>query len=88
MKVAKSINLKAIPGSRLPDGSYLSAVKGKIVESVNPVNGRKKWKQTEMVVRVIIFSIPGFRPVRLITSLTDTTITAKEIVIHYHKRGT
>ena len=86
MKVAKSVNLKAISGSQLPDGSYLSSVKGKIVESVNPGNGRKKWKESEIVVRVIVFSIPGFRPVRLITSLIDSAITAKEIVIHYHKR--
>ena len=86
MKVAKSVNLKAISGSHLPDGSYLSSVKGKIVESVNPGNGRKKWKESEIVVRVIVFSIPGFRPVRLITSLIDSAITAKEIVIHYHKR--
>ena len=70
----------------MPDGSYLSVVKGKIVESVNPATGRKKWKEVEIVVRVIEFTIPGFRPVRLITSLLEPGITAKEIVIHYHKR--
>ena len=86
MKVAKSLKLKAIPGSHMPDGSYLSVVKNKIVKSVNPKNGRKKWKEIEIIVRVIEFSIPGFRPVRLITSLLDSAITAKEIVIHYHKR--
>ncbi len=86
MKVATSVKLKAIPGSHLPDGSYLSSVKSKIVESVNPVNGRNKWKEVEIVVRVIEFCIPGFRPVRLIASLLDPDITAKEIVIHYHKR--
>jgi hypothetical protein len=68
------------------DGSYLSAVKRKIVESVNPATGRKKWQEVEIVVRVIEFTIPGFRTVRLITSLLDTEITSKEIVIHYHKR--
>lgn len=68
------------------DGSYLSVVKSKIVESVNPTNGRNKWKEVEIVVRVIEFNIRGFRPVRLITSLLDPAITAKEIVIHYHKR--
>jgi len=70
----------------MPDGSYLSVVKRKIVESVNPATGRKKWKEVEIVVRVIEFTIQGFRPVRLITSLLDPAITAKEIVIHYHKR--
>lgn len=86
MKVAKSIKLKVIPGSHMPDGSYLSVIKAKIIESVNPANGRKKWKEVEIVVRVIVFTIPGFRPTRLITSLLDPIITAKEIAIHYHKR--
>ena len=86
IKVAKSVKLKAIPGSHMPDGSYNSVVKGKIIESVNPANGRKKWKKVEIVVRVIVFTIPGFRPVRIITSLVDPDITANEIVIHYHKR--
>ena len=86
MKVAKSVRLKAIRDSHMPDGSYFSVVKSRIVESVNPTNGRNKWKDVEIVVRVIIFTIPGFRPVRLITSLLDPVITAKEIVIHYHKR--
>ena len=70
----------------MPDCSYLSVVKSKIIESVNPENGRNRWKEVEIVVRVIEFNIPGFRPVRLITSLLDPAITAKEIVIHYHKR--
>ncbi len=86
MKVATSVILKAIPGSHFPDGSYLSAVKSKIIESVNPSTGRNKWKEVEIVVRVIEFCIPGFRPVRLITSLLNPAITAKDIVIHYHKR--
>ena len=86
MKVATSVRLKAIPGSHFPDGSYLSVVKGKVIESVNSVTGRNKWKEVEIVVRVIEFCIPGFRPVRLITSLLDPAITAKDIVIHYHKR--
>ncbi len=85
MKVGKSLNLTAIPGSHLPDGSYLSAVK-KIIESVNPSTGRNKWKEVEIVIRVIKFLIPGFQPRRLITSLVDSVITAKDIVIHYHKR--
>ena len=86
LKIATSVKLKAIPGSQMTDGSYLSAVNGKIIASVNPDNGRKKWEKVEIVVRVIHFRIPGFRPVRLITTLSDPDITAKEIVIHYHKR--
>ena len=86
MKVSKSVKLCPIPGSYLPDGSYLAAIKGKIQDPAGSANGRKKWKQVEVIVRVIVFQIPGFRPVRLITSILDKNITAKEIVIHYHKR--
>ena len=86
MKVAKSVKLKPIPDSQMPDGSYLSILKGKIIESVDPNTDRKKWKKVEITVRVIEFCIPGFRPVRLITTLLDSAITAKEIVVHYHKR--
>lgn len=86
IKIAKSVKVKAIAGSRMADGSYLSVLNGKIVESVDPETGRIKWEKKEITVRVIDFCIPGFRPVRLITSLLDSTISAKEIVIHYHKR--
>ena len=70
----------------MADGSYLAVLKGKVVESVDSVTGRTKWEKKEIVFRVIDFCIPGFRPVRLITSLLDPAIFAKEIVIHYHKR--
>jgi hypothetical protein len=86
LKIAKSVKIKAIPGSRMADGSYLSILKGKVVESVDSETGRIKWEKKDIVVRVIDFCIPGFRSVRLITSLLDSTISAKEIVIHYHKR--
>ena len=86
LKIAKSVKVKAIPGSHMADGSYLALLKGKVVESVDSNTGRTKWEKKEIVVRVIDFCIPGFRPVRLITSLLDPAISAKEIVIHYHKR--
>ena len=70
----------------MPDGSYLSILKGKIVESVDHGMGRNKWKKVEITVRVIEFCIPDFRPVRLISTLLDPAITAREIVVHYHKR--
>ena len=70
----------------MPDGSYLCILKGKILQSTDPNTGRNKWKKVEITVRVIKFCIPGFQPVSLITTLIDPAITAKEIVIHYHKR--
>lgn len=86
MKVAKSIKLKPIPGSQMGDGSYLSAINGKIEDPIRSTKGRKKWNKETIIVRVIHFQINGFRPVRLITSILDPDITAKEIVIHYHRR--
>lgn len=84
MKVSKSIKLH--PCSYMPDGSYLSVIKGKIEDPAESANGRKKWKKVEIIVRVIPFQILGFSPVRLITSIMDPDITARDIVIHYHKR--
>ena len=86
MKVATTVKLKPKPGSQMPDGSYLSVIKGKFEDPAGSTNGRKKWNKVDICVRVICFQIRGFRPVRLITSIVDPNITAKEIIIHYHKR--
>ncbi len=86
MKVASTVKLSPIAGSHMPDGSYLAKIKGKIVISVDPQTGRKTWQKVEIVVRVIKFCIPGFRPVRLITTLLDPSIEAVEIVKQYHMR--
>lgn len=86
MKVSSTVKLCAVPGSHMPDGSYLTVIKGKIEDPAGSANGRKKWNKVETVVRVIVFQIPGFRSVRLITSILDPSITAREIINHYHKR--
>ena len=39
-----------------------------------------------ITIRVIHVEINGFRPFRLVTSLIDASMTALEIVRHYHKR--
>jgi hypothetical protein len=70
----------------MPDGSYLSKITGKIEDPAGFTNGRKKWIELSIVVRVICFQINGFRPVRLITSILEPNITAKELIVHYHKR--
>jgi hypothetical protein len=70
----------------MPDGSYLSVVKKKIEDISGHKGKRKKWKEVQITVRVIIFQIPGFQPVRLITTLLDPSIVAIEIIKHYHKR--
>lgn len=73
---------------RLPDGSWLAEIQGKIVDPDNPPTpqGHKHWKTVSLTVRVIHVSIPGFRPFWLTTNLLDPTITAREIALHYHKR--
>jgi hypothetical protein len=51
---------------RLPDGSYLAEIKGKIPDIQNSTQQQKQWKKETLIVRVIEYQIPGFRPCRLI----------------------
>jgi len=62
---------KRYSGNGLSDGSYLATV-GK--------------KGVVITVRIIQYQIPGFRPARLLTTLLDPAISARELVIHYHRR--
>lgn len=86
MKISSSIRLFPVKGGTLADGSYLALVKGKIEDLESSAAKRKRFKEIQILVRVIEFQIPGFRPVRLITSIMDSNITAKELACHYHKR--
>jgi len=86
IKVSQNLNLSVMPNGRLPDGSYLAEIKGKIQDTKNSTEKQNKWRKETIVVRVIEYQIPGFRPCRLITSILDPKISAKELVIHYHKR--
>ena len=70
----------------LPDGSYLSTMKGKIVDKDASTDTHKKWKEVEVPVRVITYQLKGWRPCRLVTNLLDDKISARELVLHYHKR--
>jgi len=81
-------NLKLKPIQILPDGSFLARLTKKVVDTDAPPtkSGRKRWKKVSLIVRVIRFEIPGFRPVSLVTNILDTTITARELALHYHKR--
>ena len=71
---------------RLSDGSYLSHMKGKIEAPNNSSAHCKKWQKATLTVRVIPYQIPGFRAARLVTNLLDPSISAKELVMQYHKR--
>ena len=73
---------------RLPDGSWLAKVSGKIIDPAVPPtpSGRRHWKTITLTVRIIRVQIPGFRPFCLMTNLLDPSITAREIAVHYHQR--
>lgn len=71
---------------RLPDGSYLSEMKGKLLDPQRSTDTRKAWNHDSLTVRVIAFQIPGFRPTRLVTNILEPCIPAKAFVRQYHKR--
>jgi hypothetical protein len=85
-KAPKTVKFKPI--QVLGDGSYLARLKSKVLDSDAPPtkSGRLRWKQVDLLVRVIRVEIPGYRPVILVTNLLDPDITAREIALHYHQR--
>lgn len=85
-KLSGSVKPKPMAGKRLPDGSYLAIVSKKREDPERSTDKRKCWITEQIIVRVILYQIPGFRAARLITTLLDSSISAKELVIHYHKR--
>ncbi|MEM7537258.1 MAG: hypothetical protein AAF639_34115 [Chloroflexota bacterium] len=85
-KMPKTVKPKFV--ERFTDGSYLATISKKVVDPDNPTHdyGRKRWKTLSLMVRVIDVQVQGFQPYRLITSILDKPISAKEIAIHYHSR--
>ncbi|MCP5095415.1 MAG: IS4 family transposase [Chloroflexi bacterium] len=86
VKVPRTVKLKRIKS--LPDGSYLAQMSGKIIDPDNPKtkDGRNRWKKVRMIVRIIDYAIPGFRPAQLMTNILDPDLTARELALHYHQR--
>ena len=86
IKVPSNFTVKII--KKLADGSYIAIVSGKIIDpDAQPrSDGKNSWKKVEITVRLIRYQIPGFKTVTLISSLLDENITAKELILHYHKR--
>ena len=86
VKAPKTAKLKPI--RILPDGSYLAYLKSKVLDpdALPTKSGRQRWKKVNLLVRVVRFEIPGYRPVTLVTNLLDSEITAREIALHYHQR--
>ena len=69
VKVPRTVKLKRLKS--LSDGSYLAWLSGKIIDPDHPKreDGRNRWKKVSMIVRVIDYAIPGFRPERLMTNM-------------------
>src|SRR5579883_450340 len=86
IKVSQNVKLPVMSDGRLPDGSYLTQINGKVLDIKNSKELHRKWKKETLTVRVIEYQIPGFRKCRLITSILEPEISAKQLVIHYHKR--
>jgi len=86
IKVPRTVKLKRLKS--LSDGSYLAWLSGKIIDPDHPKreDGRNRWKKVSMIVRVIDYAIPGFRPERLMTNILDPDITAWGLTLHYHQR--
>lgn len=85
MKLSSAIPLHPFEG-RLPDGSYFAFVKGKIEDPERSTRKRKLYRKYKILVRVIEFKIRGFKPCRLVTNLLEPSISAKELIIEYHRR--
>jgi hypothetical protein len=87
VRVPDHVKLERIPKSRMPDGSYLAWLVGKVEDPAGPrPNGQKRWMVVRHKVRVIEYQIKGFRKTRVMTTLLDPAISAKEIVKRYHVR--
>ncbi len=85
-KLSASVKPKPIPGKKFADGSYLAVISKRIIDPERSDEENKCYKHIEIVVRIITYQIPGFRPARLITTILDPEISAMELAIHYHKR--
>jgi len=77
---------KRCGGNGLSDGSYLATVRKKERIPAGGGEKRNRYRNVELTVRIIDYQIPGFRPARLLTTILDPAISARELVIHYHRR--
>lgn len=91
VRVPAYVKLRRIRGTSRHRGDYLAWVtlrvplpKGQKIQG--PMGPPTTHRKVRLMVRVIEYSIPGFQNVRLMTSLLDPGITAKEWVLAYRRR--
>ena len=90
-RVPSCVKLKPIRGTSKKSGDYLAWIQGKVRlpkgQKLQGPRGRPATHvRVQMLVRVIEYKINGFERVRLITSLLDPEISAREWVLEYHRR--
>jgi len=84
MKLDRTVTVKYF--KKLPDGSRLAVVQKKFKNPKSTSKKRFPQITREVTVRIISYKLKGFRAARLITNVLDETISAKELIKHYHKR--
>lgn len=91
IRVPAYAKLRRIRGTSRQSGDYLALVtyrkplpKGQRIQGARGAPATHR--TVRLIVRVVEYSIPGFQHVRLMTSLLDPEITAKEWVLAYHRR--
>jgi Transposase DDE domain/Insertion element 4 transposase N-terminal len=90
----KAIHLKPLRGQSRAKrkGDYLAEISASVplapgeVPAPHRTKPRTKTKKVTVRVRVIEYRVRGFERVRLVTSLLDPRITAREIIALYHER--
>jgi hypothetical protein len=91
-RVPAGVRLDPIGGRKAKStGDYQALIKCRVPlepgEAPLKRKGRpSKTKEVEMVARVVDYHAPGFRRVRLVTSLVDPSITPEELIALYHRR--
>lgn len=83
--------LRAVRGTRKQTGCYLAWIEARVPlpegETVKGKVGRPaRTRKVRLLVRVIEYRLRGHESVRLVTSLLDTSIEARDLAIEYHRR--
>jgi hypothetical protein len=90
-RVPDRVKFKAVRGSSKKSGDYLAWIEAPIPlpqgQKIQEGRGRPathRWAR--ILVRVIEYRMKGFRRVRLVTSLLDSSIAARDWALQYHRR--
>lgn len=90
-RVPDFVKFKPIPGTSKKSGDYLAWIEAPIPlpqgQTIQGPRGRPAaHRRARIRVRVIEYRMKGFRRVRLVTSVLDPSIGAREWVLEYHRR--